>query len=163
MKMTTNSFIMSVLLSVFIVAASQAQSSKTLYFEALGNGVVYSINYDWRFKPGSDGIGARIGFGGIYAQKDVVITLPVMVNYLIGKNGHFLELGAGGGFYRFPDNIVGDYDWEAVVGATFSVKYRWQSPKGGLMFTVGWTPLFSNELTHPYWMGISFGHAFKPK
>jgi len=156
-----NSTLISLVISFFIIEGSQAQSNKTLYFEGLGNGIVYSINYDWRFTPGSDGIGARVGFGGFYAQKDVVITLPVMVNYLFGKNGHFLELGAGGGFYRFPDNIVGDYDYEGFIGATFSVKYRWQPPEGGFMFTVGWTPILTNE-SAPYWMGIGFGHAFKP-
>jgi hypothetical protein len=43
----------------------------------------------------------RIGFTYYVFSKKRLATVPVMVNYLAGKKGHYLELGAGVTFYLF--------------------------------------------------------------
>ena len=138
-----------------------SQSKNALYLEALGNGVVYSINYDWRFSKSMNGLGLRFGFGGFYAQDDVLLSVPVLFNRLWGKRNHYLETAAGFGYYRFPDNIIGDYDYDSFFAATFSLNYRYQPSDGGLMFKAGWTPVVSDKITEWNWVGIGVGIALK--
>lgn len=139
---------------------SSAQSTKAVYLEGLGSGIVYSINYDQRFGSEVDGLGFRAGVGFVYAQSDVIISVPVLLNYLTGTNAHHLELGLGGSFYRFPDSIIGDYDYETIFGATGNVGYRWSPPEGGFMFRVTWTPIIGNEITLILFGGIGVGYSF---
>lgn len=57
----------------------------------LGSAVIGSVNYDFRFKPGNDSLGMRMGFSYL---PDVLI-FPVGVNGLVGKKQVAFEYGTG--------------------------------------------------------------------
>lgn len=65
--------------------------SSTIYLEGGGNSIIYSLNYDQRFTKRLDGLGFRIGVG-YFPMGDYNITaIPIGINHLVGKNGHFVE------------------------------------------------------------------------
>lgn len=129
-----------------------------VYLELLGNGVLYTVNYDRRF---TDDLTGRVGlgvFGGV--------AVPVMANYLLGEGRGRLELGAGVVLIGASDVDIGevdpgeeeqDLDW---LAGTATVGYRYQPASGGFVFRIGLTPLFSLHGGVP-WLGVSFGRAFR--
>lgn len=65
--------------------------SSAIYIEGGGNSLIYSINYDRRFTKRLDGLGFRVGLG-YFPMGDYNITaIPIGINHLVGKNGHFVE------------------------------------------------------------------------
>ena len=80
--------------------------NKAVYVEGLGSGLLLSVNYDFRFRNTQDGLGMRIGVGGLSLAATAtdnngatssahlgVVTLPVLVNYLVGKGRFAFEMG----------------------------------------------------------------------
>ncbi len=174
------------LLIVALSGTSLAQvppAPNSLYAEAMGNGMVYSINYDRLF---SSAIGARVGVSYTAPEMVSLTTFPVMVYYLIGlgSGSSKLELGLGltvmlqpqyqaTSFVAAPDDKI---KGNSVLG-TATVGYRYQRADGGFIFRVGFTPFFgtfSHEKEFvPYvpiqyedhfhfvpWGGISIGYGF---
>lgn len=146
------------LIPLALQAQTQAVPARdAVYVELLGNGVLYTVNYDRRF---TDNLTGRVGlgvFGGV--------AVPVMANYLFGEGRGRLELGGGVELIGASDVDFGDLDEQeevrdsdALVG-TATVGYRYQPATGGFVFRIGLTPLFSLDGGLP-WLGISFGHAF---
>ncbi|MFQ5652595.1 MAG: hypothetical protein ACE5IY_21895 [bacterium] len=146
---------------------SFAQPARTdrnsVYIELLGNGLLYSINYDRMF---SESVGGRIGimyFGAaeVDGDEDVNLTVvPVMANYLVGKGTHRLELGLGALLVfaaRDFDEKGGAVDEQGVAG-TATVGYRFQPLNGGFLFRAGVTPIFSDKVS--LWGGLSLGYGF---
>ncbi len=151
--------------------AVKAQSEKTarnsVYVELLGNAALYSVNYDRLLSPSVSG---RAGV--MYISADALTTtsgskvggvsvtlVPVMLNYLSGKN-HKFELGAG------PVFIFASADFDELgsfsgsgVGGTATFGYRYQPKKGGFNFRAGFTPIFGDGGFFPSG-GISFGFGF---
>jgi hypothetical protein len=67
--------------------------SSAIYVEGGGNSIFYSVNYDRRFTKRLDGLGFRVGVG-YFPMGDYNLTvIPVGINHLVGKNGHFVEAG----------------------------------------------------------------------
>src|SRR5437868_11847729 len=85
-----------------IVTSINAQSAaKTVYAEIGGPGLA-SANFDMRFTKTENGAGFRIGVGGFTVSDDFdnsrvsLITVPIGLNYLLGKDGkNYFEIGAG--------------------------------------------------------------------
>lgn len=136
----------------------KGQSHQALYLELLGNGGLYSFNLDIRFEEQPQGLGARFGMGIV----GPVITAPMMINYLMGKNRGFLELGAGFTFLSDDAFIgIGDVDIEQSYG-TFSLMYRNQKSEGGFMWKAGFTPIMTRGTFVPF-AGVGIGFIRKPK
>lgn len=150
--------------------------NRAIYAEFLGNGLVFSLNYDWRFERGrQDGHGMRAGLGGApIAGRDlfgtraegVVIMLPVAYNYMIGKGRSAFEMGAGitplaarVEVIEFGGDKRKNTDF-AVVGV-LNAGYRFQPLNKGFVFRFNWTPIISEEGFSPVWLGLSFGYGFK--
>jgi len=124
--------------------------SNSLYFEAFGNGIVYSINYEHLF---TDNLGGRIGFmylpslDIIFTSTESLITVPIILNYFIGGN-HKLELGGGIVYVSVAEiDFLGLKDkngGSAVIG-TAVVGYRYQPKHSGFLFKIGLTPFFNKE------------------
>lgn len=131
------------------------QPNQALYFELLGNGLLYSINYEIL-------IDARITarFGGMCfpgAQPTCPVA-PIMIGYLLGYGPHKLELGLGA-LWVYNQPMRG---W--TVGETATVAWRYQPPEAGWMWKIGWTPLLSvgpaqNEAA-PVWLGVASGYTW---
>jgi len=74
-------------LFVFSYSAYTQTNPNSIYFEVLGNGGLYSFNYDKMF---TESFGGRIGFmylskiGFIFFSINDLLIIPATLNYFIG-------------------------------------------------------------------------------
>lgn len=143
---------------------AEPPASNAVYLELLGNGALYTVNYDRRF---ADHWSGRIGFMVVTAQAEEpvndevgVAILPVMVNYLAGAGSHRLELGIGPLFGIVGGELeeYGGFAGVGLAGVTTTFGYRYQPPGGGFVFRIGLTPFYSGM--PQLWGGLSLGYAF---
>lgn len=136
--------------------------AQNVFVEIGGQGLLFTANYDSRFSKRRDGLGGRAGIGYIANEGDNATTIPLSLNYLLGKGRHFFEVGLGatiiatGGndnSYFFDDN-------ESHVIGTMSFSYRLQPVDSGFAFRVGLTPIFNKDFFIPYYAGLSLGYTF---
>ena len=153
-----------------IVSCSFAQNN-TIYFELLGNGLVYSLNYD---RMVTEKISVRAGYGGLtvsqmtissgtIVNEDIKITLiPVLANYLRGEGNHKLEMGAGIVLVSLDyTGNVADVNFSlAADGAipTGNFGYRYQKPEGGFFFKASLCPFFAETMVTS--VGLGLGYSF---
>lgn len=135
-------------LVLLLSGAAMAQSPtspNSVYLEFLGNGLFYSINYEYLF---TESFGGRVGAGYIAPLWYSTGTFPLMACYLRGSGNHKLELGLGAcvilqsenqgvSFWNEDEEIKGS----GVLG-TATVGYRYQRPEGRIIFRAGLTPFF---------------------
>jgi hypothetical protein len=143
------------------------KASNSLYLELLGNGALYSLNYDRML---SNSVSGRIGLMSVPVDEatsglnedDVKVsltTVPIMINYLKGGN-HKLEIGGGVVLIFVSADIkeVGTIVASGVAG-TATLGYRYQPRAGGFNFRLGFTPIFGQGGFSP-WGGLSLGYSF---
>lgn len=157
-----------------VFASVQAQVKSAPYtknavcYEGLGEGGLYSLNYDHRF---ASDLSVRAGvtawpFGGEHDTFGLgvgIIALPLTVNYLLGGDGNYLELGWG----LIPVFGIANVNlfWQttssskSMILGTGVVGYRYQPMKNGMIFRIDFTPFFNLNNFAP-WGGISVGYAF---
>lgn len=146
-------------------AGEPRSQGKGVYMELLGNGITYSFNYDQRFKKQLDGLGYKVGVSHISIDGVSIQTVPVGLNYLLGKRGKYFEMGLGATYIRGADRSnnfsVGN---NRTVGSgligTMTIGYRREPEDGGFLFRAGLTPVFSGSFFWPFSVGVSFGYAF---
>ncbi|MEZ4883802.1 MAG: hypothetical protein R3E32_03610 [Chitinophagales bacterium] len=135
------------------------RKAQAIFFEVLGAGLTYSFNYDTRFNQTRDGLGIRAGISYIGdIEEGGIMTIPVQINHLMGKDNKYFELGIGA-TYATATGFLGDGDDNTVVG-TMTFGYRLQPEDGGFLFRVSVTPVLVEGVFFPYFGGISFGYAF---
>lgn len=76
MKRIAITLLLVLILTSFHSSGQETSTRRVVYAELLGSGVFGSVNYDFRFKPGNNGPGLRIGGGYV---PDVII-IPVGLN-----------------------------------------------------------------------------------
>jgi hypothetical protein len=174
------SSILSVLLfsSITQPARAQVTAPNGIYVELLGNGLLYTINYD-RFI--NDDMSLRAGFeyiglgasdpSGSGASASVsMMMIPLTFNYFLtshdkGKVGSSkFELGAGimiANFSASATGSAGDVFSASGFGiaGTATIGYRLQPSDGGFIFRIGFTPLIGPGGFLPFG-GLSFGYGF---
>lgn len=168
----------SLILSVCTVNAQEAPAApvkpaNSVYFELLGNGGFYSVNYDTRFSKRRDGFGGRVGLSyaaqssdDYYNYKQNFFSLPIGINYLAGKKGHYFETGAGITYYSgnlfLLDDVGNSENGENTRGVfgNLTFGYRKQPIDGGFTFRAGVAPIITKNSFIPYWPYVSFGYAF---
>lgn len=141
----------------------------SIFVELLGNGILYSLNYDHKF---FDHASARIGGMFLsYPKNDVnndngrtiLVLVPIMVNYLVGNGNSRLEVGGGilAGGTNGSAQIENERISEARGGGAFTgnIGYRLQPRDGGFLFRIGFTPVISSAGFLP-WAGLSLGATF---
>lgn len=138
-------------------------AQNTFFVELLGNGLVYSLNYERFFTPQ---LGIRIGGMFLRGEDDAgdeatVGIFPVMATYLLGDGNSHFETGLGVGIFTASANIDEiDEDFGASdLYATATLGYRYQKPEGGVIFRAGFTPAYASGNFIP-WVGVSVGYAF---
>ena len=136
-------------------------SKNAIYFEIFGSaGYVYNISYD-RIIIQQNRQNITIGLGVQYYKGDMsedkLQTISPQINYLLGFNRHFFELGAGY-YWDFYDS-----DMNSLI---MRIGYRYQK-KNGLFFKIGITPILTKSFPifgEGYkilpWGGIGLGYAF---
>ena len=139
----------------------------SFYVELGGPGILFSANIDTRFKPSRLGWGGRVGIGFVTASEEKpvpgqtypdweqvsVLTVPVQVNYLLGKDAspHTFEVGAGVTYVARELDIMDFYDEKrANVFGTFSFMYRRQPVDGGFTWRIGFTPIVAKGYIQPF-------------
>ena len=151
--------------------AERRYTENCVYAELFGQGILYSLNYEHRFVPSLSG---RIGFTswsmplffGLGGGRIDFLGVPVMMNYLTGEGSGHLELGAGiivcrasahaEWFWEEPTGIVTE---ETKVLGTATIGYRYQPSRKGMLFRIGFAPIFNSRRVLPTG-GISAGWAF---
>jgi len=120
---------------------ASSQSAQSVYFELGGPGIA-SFNYDLRFSGRQGGLGGRIGFGSS-VDGNSVFFLPLGINYLIGKEKHFFEIGAG------VTPVFGDeYPADSAISELFGqllFGYRFQPINDGFTFRAFVCPVFNSN------------------
>lgn len=138
--------------------------AQSVYAEYGGASAIYSVNYDTRLSRSNNGWGLRAGIGFLPSQDVNNISVPVQVNYLLGKTRHFFEAGAGATY--FHGDLSGSWfsppEEGSMVFGTLSAGYRYQPFWRGVTARAGGTVLvgsFNNSATVflPY---ISVGYRF---
>lgn len=139
------------------------ERAQSFYFELLGPGITYSFNYDTRFQNTLNGLGGRAGVGYIAIDGNTVFSTPLMLNYLLGKEGRYFEMGLGATYISFTgdsdENDVLFVDESQVFG-TMVFGYRRQPVDGGFMFRAGISPIFGQGNFVPYYGYLSLGYTF---
>jgi hypothetical protein len=166
-----------VVLMLVCVLPVRAQESSTqiarnaIYFEGFGQGMLYSINYDYRI-DGSMSIRAgftRWSIPFIFIRELTATGVPLTVNYLSGERNSHFEAGIGVVLFHFRARgswFVFSSDTESSANlllGTATVGYRYQPRDGGFLFRIGVTPFFTLDDGAFYARlhgGISFGFVF---
>ena len=170
-------------LSAFISNETEAKKgySRAFFLELFGNGALYSVNFDSRFKKGRrDGMGYRFGLG-YFAFTDTISgrkqtirlsAIPFDINYLLGKKKNALELGVGATLFslklngeRYNTNNSDFIGLEAfniqsngLIGFV-NIAYRYRTLDNGFMFKASFSPIIV-PVFFPL-IGISVGYHFQ--
>jgi hypothetical protein len=143
---------------------SSSYSQNAVYFEGLGQGLLYSVNFDHRV---TENVAFRVGFSSFsvgFITDVSITTIPIMAELLTGHGSHHLEIGLGivpvhgsisSDFFGTPEGSLGE--WAVAWTATFG--YRYQPAPEGFLFRIGLTPLFVPHGAQ-IWGGASIGYAF---
>jgi hypothetical protein len=158
MKLTTLLLLLTLSVSI-LFGQEDFHKRKSIFIEIAGSGGIGSINYENHFhKKGITEFTWRIGFSLAPIDKNngTAIIFPAMINSLIGKKMHKLELGLGQGF-----TITTKGNPFAITIA--SIGYRYQSENKKWFYKVAYTPLISYlvDFQVQHWAGVSFGYTFK--
>jgi hypothetical protein len=148
--------------------------AQSVYAELLGPAILYSFNYDTRFSKKQDGLGMRIGISYAYessyndntntSDNSTVFSIPFQLNYLLGKEDRFFEVGLGFTYFNYVGNgpvFLDDSksNINKVLG-TMTFGYRYQPKKGGFTFRYSLNPVFDTKSFIPWWVGVSIGYSF---
>lgn len=151
------------ILGVKGVSGQESERNKrahTAFIEVGGNGVLISLNYDFRFAKKQSGLGARVGGGYTWIFSRDRFAIPLGLNYLAGNGPHYLEGGLGLTIARFDD--YGDPFYldklRKSKGAVLvpSIGYRHQPLHSGLTGRVFISPFIGGGAI-VFWAGISGG------
>ena len=137
------------------------QNASNVYAEFFGPALIYSINYDGRFNKKDHGLGFRIGAGGFYADGDGYYMIPFGLNYLLGANGHYFEMGAGASVGDNNNFFEPDSDLEEFSALGYlTLGYRRQAfKKRGFVFRGAFNPVFGKDFFIPY-VAVAVGFRF---
>jgi len=138
---------------------------QAVFAELYGRSLLFSANYDRRFNKTTDGLGFSIGAGYFKIDEFSLFSVPITLNYLLGKNGKYFETGIGTTFFAGTVDDFGFGDsYGSSSGSTFAgtltLGYRSQPMKGGFMFRAGLNPIFLKNVFVPYLPYVSFGYNF---
>ena len=130
--------------------------AQNFYVELGGPGIIFSANYDTRFSNTQDGLGGRVGIGGLSSGSSSIFTMPLQLNYLLGKDDKFFEIGVG--VTINSGNIGGIFNSSTIGTMVFG--YRLQPKNSGFSFRAFVSPVFDGSNFTPYFVGLSFGYSF---
>lgn len=127
----------------------------SIHLELFGTGGLLSLHYERMF---NENFGLRGGVGYFRSVETEGMSVPVLLNCLIGDGAGNYELGIGGVYL----DVAGDDD--AFFGVTDSglrgalfIGYRYED--NGVVIRLGFAPIFSSDEFYPY-CSMSWGAAF---
>jgi hypothetical protein len=173
-------------LATFAQNENKLTYRKSINLDLLGGGIVANLSFDMRLKKGvQDGLGFRAGIGGFSMNNLIttdaegnrgvsnfsLVTIPIEVNYLIGKRRSALETGVGIlNFYGNSNGVLTNQNTNNVLrfeakgfdfGAVYlKLGYRFQPLKNGITFNFAYTPLI-NGAGFQHYFGLGLGFSFR--
>lgn len=153
---------------LFYESSDATQPKSKVYVEGFGSGGFYSLNYE---RTVAGGLNARIGAAympQVMSEYTAQAIVPIAVSYLMGYNGHHLEVGASvtNQIYgrRRGRRLSGPFQDREVLGVEYTpgvlVGYRYQAPDGGWIFRATYTPFNTEPEGWISSAGVSVGYAF---
>lgn len=140
---------------------ANAQKAASAIYAELGGPGLASFNYDMRFKKEEGGLGFRVGVGGYKIDGQSLFTLPVGINYLLGKDQkNYFELGVGFTYLNYKDDFFFDDGNFTSSFGNLTLGYRLAPAKGGFFFKAQITPVFGDGFFTPLYGGVGFGYKF---
>ena len=134
-------------------------AAKAAYVEIGGPGLL-SANFDMRFTNKENGIGFRVGVGAFSISGISVFTVPLGLNYLIGKSKkNYFEVGAGFTYLDISAKHKGTSKNFTSSFGNITLGYRYAPAKGGFFFKAELTPIFGDGFFIPIG-GLGFGYKF---
>jgi hypothetical protein len=164
MKPSQNSrTLLILLLLIFTTFEGLSQDTsrrRAIYGELLGSGIFGSVNYDFRFLPGNDGLGMRLGVGAIPSG----IVFPVGFNGLLGEKRIAFEYGAGVSVGiltgAISENLTFNNGSETIGFIGFAkAGIRYTPSNNGLFLNFNWNPLLNTEGLTLGWFGLGIGYT----
>lgn len=143
-------------------ATKQPTAAKNVYAELFGNGLMLSLNYDFRFAQKQKGWGMRIGAGYFDGGTgNGVLAIPVAVNYLAGNGPSYLELSMGATFATF-DNDYRSFYFYYPTKLLFipGLGYRFQPLGKGFTGRLAFAPLIATNGKAIPFGGLSVGYKW---
>lgn len=138
-----------------------AKAAKSVFLEIGANGVTFSANFDTRFSKKQGGLGMRLGLGFFGGSGAGVLTVPVGLNYLVGKAPNFFEAGLGYTYATFTSSSDDDF-FSGDGGLIFpSIGYRYQAVGKGIVARIVISPAI--DVAGNGWLffgGVSIGYKF---
>ncbi len=146
--------------------------SNALFFEVLGTGLLYSINYQRMLDRIPLGLRAGVSFitykvSNAQGSGNLLLaTLPLLVTYYVGPPRHKLELGLGATLIYFSassDATGTKFEGPGTglgIAASGVIGYRYVPETRGVTFGAGFTPLLRSPKGFLPWGGASVGYAF---
>ncbi len=142
------------------------------FVEALGNGLLYSANYELLVRPWN--VGFRVGSSFFtYKVSSVtgsgnltLLTFPLIANYYLGPPHHKLQLGLGATVIYLSassDSTGTKFEGSGAglgIAATGVVGYRYLPIDRGVTFGVAFTPLLRAAKGFLPWGGVDVGYVF---
>jgi len=145
--------------STFLNVIYGQKAAKAAYAEIGGPGLA-SANFDMRFAKREDGFGGRVGIGGFSIDGTSILTVPVGLNFIIGKDQkNYFEIGAGFTYISAKDRDFSSDNFSSSFG-NLTFGYRLAPERGGFFFKAAITPVFGSGFFVPYYAGIGFGYKF---
>jgi hypothetical protein len=75
-----------------------------MYFLNIRPGLCLLCQLRYPFQQKTNGLGGRAGIAFFADGETSFFTVPIVVNYLLGKNGKYFEVGAGITYYTFKSD-----------------------------------------------------------
>lgn len=89
------------------------------------------------------------------------LIIPFSFNTYYG-NKHHIEISLGQSISSIIINSSTDFKpkRETQLNTNLSLGYRYQKPKGKIIFRIAYTPLIERNKEYRHWASISFGTSF---
>jgi hypothetical protein len=158
------------LISLSLTAFAQQEKSgtnslkNTVYIEALGNGMLGSLNYERQLLR-NPYLTGRLGIG-FYLESNFYLSIPVSLHYLIElRNNNFIESGIGFTWAQYGAddclNCDGSDNTDDYRNLFFSIGYR-KHFGNNWMWKANFTPLITNNHGANFepWFGLAIGKQF---
>jgi len=170
--------VLSVILNFSLSAQDKPVANKAIFAEFGGGGMIMSMNFDQRFNSNSKlGFGYRIGAGfgvgtfdvktkyGYESFSRTYYTVPVGINYIVGKQDSSSSFEIGGGVSFLTRKVSLDFFgiYEEKYGnfiGYVNFMYRLTPLNSGYTFRGGLTPLINASGNLIPMGAVSFGYAF---
>ncbi|MDR1676634.1 MAG: hypothetical protein LBR86_09230 [Tannerella sp.] len=173
----TGSTVLSLLLFIQPLKSQEEVSGKHIFSELGGPGVIFSANFDSRFKQNTRlGLGYRAGIGfGVGSFSDFTVgeygntytrtyyTIPAGLNYIFGKKHSSRTFEVGGGVALLTRKVslyCYDYEKPGHCIGYMQFMFRRVPVDGGFTFRIGFTPIIGTSGDLFPMVALSFGYAF---